>query len=304
MTFLQIEYFLTVAKCLNMSEAAKRLYMTQPTLSRQITAVETELNFPLFYRGKKGLQLTPAGRRLAQRFETILADYRDAVQQARADNPGVSGTLNIGVLDGHMVGDFFPRLLGRFREEHPELMINTQRRSFAALAEGLYDRTLDLAVTMSFDAERRPGLEFCPLERAKNYLVVPAGHPKAALPHPRLSDFRDEVFIVNAPDDCEVARQNILESCGAEGFQPRLKFAPTLEQYMLWVEAGYGVSVLSEKNILSQNPTLRFLDVPHLMDSDIVLAWNQEIRSPAVSVGIQLTRRLLEEAGGTVLEGK
>ena len=48
MTFTQINYFIQVARCLNFTEAAARLYVTQPTLSRQITAIETELNMQLF----------------------------------------------------------------------------------------------------------------------------------------------------------------------------------------------------------------------------------------------------------------
>ena len=64
MTLTQIKYFIEVAKCLNFSEAAEHLFITQPALSRQITAIETELNMQLFIRGSKKLSLTPSGQLL------------------------------------------------------------------------------------------------------------------------------------------------------------------------------------------------------------------------------------------------
>lgn len=295
MTFVQIEYFLTVAKCLNISEAARRLYLTQPTLSRQISAIEAELNFPLFYRGKKTLQLTPAGRRLAERFGHILDEYHEAVALARIDNLGVSGALNIGILEGHMVWGFFPALLRKFKEHSPNLQINVARFSFSGLAEGLYNRTLDLAVTMEFDAARRPGLAYRVMERAPNCLVVPRSHPLLRTEPLTLKDFRNEVFITNAADDSPAGLENILSSCREAGFTPRLKYAASLEQYMLLVEAGYGVAVLNQHNSLYQNPNLFFLHLPEIGEGGVVVMWNEEIVNPAVSVGIDLIQQMLQE---------
>jgi Transcriptional regulator len=53
MNTLQIKYFLTAARCLNFTEAAKQLYISQPALSQQILALEKELNMQLFIRAKK-----------------------------------------------------------------------------------------------------------------------------------------------------------------------------------------------------------------------------------------------------------
>lgn len=84
MTFTQIEYFLALTKSLNMTEAARHLYITQPTLSRQISAMEEDMDVQLFYRTKGRLQLTPAGEQLSVRFENLLEDYRQSVKQARS----------------------------------------------------------------------------------------------------------------------------------------------------------------------------------------------------------------------------
>ena len=53
MTFLQIQYFLKTAECMSFSQAAQQLYVTQPSVSRQIKQLEQELGYPLFVRTQK-----------------------------------------------------------------------------------------------------------------------------------------------------------------------------------------------------------------------------------------------------------
>ena len=64
MNLLQIHYFLAAADCLSFTQAADLLYITQPALSRQITAIEKELNLQLFVRTIRAVRLTPAGQAL------------------------------------------------------------------------------------------------------------------------------------------------------------------------------------------------------------------------------------------------
>ena len=68
MEFRVLKYFLTVAREENMTRAAEALYITQPTLSRQIAELEEELGTPLFVRGYRSVTLTDAGVLLRRRF--------------------------------------------------------------------------------------------------------------------------------------------------------------------------------------------------------------------------------------------
>ena len=68
MEFRVLKYFLTVAREENMTRAAEALYITQPTLSRQIAELEEELGTPLFVRGQRSVTLTDAGVLLRRRF--------------------------------------------------------------------------------------------------------------------------------------------------------------------------------------------------------------------------------------------
>ena len=76
MTITQMKYFITAAKCLNFTKAASQLYITQPALSRQIAAMETELNMQLFIRNNRSVKLTPA----AQMVAANISDFVDLLE--------------------------------------------------------------------------------------------------------------------------------------------------------------------------------------------------------------------------------
>lgn len=67
-----LKYFLAVAKCGNITKAAEELHLTQPTLSRQLTELETELGRQLFMRGKRRITLTEEGEFFKARAEEII----------------------------------------------------------------------------------------------------------------------------------------------------------------------------------------------------------------------------------------
>lgn len=66
MTLTQLESFLILAQRLNFTQAADDLFISQPALSRMISALEQEVGLQLFYRSSRSVSLTPAGRAFAQ----------------------------------------------------------------------------------------------------------------------------------------------------------------------------------------------------------------------------------------------
>ena len=121
MTFNQIKYFVTVAECLSFTEAAKCLFITQPALSRQISAMEQELGTKLFVRDKKRLKLTPGGSVLYNRLLHLLTDYEEAVEEARHANSGYEGNLHIGFLDIYDISGLFDDVIREFREAYENI---------------------------------------------------------------------------------------------------------------------------------------------------------------------------------------
>ena len=115
-----LKYFTVVAEELNITHAAERLSMSQPPLSNQIKALEEELGTKLFVRGKRRLQLTEAGRLLYRSAQRIL----DLTEKTRHDvmslENGVSGTINIAIVEGR-APFFTARWISGFKEEYPNV---------------------------------------------------------------------------------------------------------------------------------------------------------------------------------------
>ena len=287
MNDMQIKCFLEAARCLNFTEAAARLYISQPVLSRHIAALEGELNMQLFLRYKRTVRVTPAGEVLANGLNQLREQFAACLEQAQAVNRGVSAILNIGCLEEQMWGIRFADVLSRFRREHPGVQVNLSRHSYRELRERLYDGTIDLAIGFAMDLEGREGITCQAVERLETYLVVPADHPKADLPRPTLWDFRDETFLTVSLEESELMADMLPNSCREAGFTPKVLVAPDFSTLTLWLEAGYGIYGLNEQHVLYNSARLKFLAMDEFRPQTMVLAW----RSDNCGQSVRLFRR-------------
>lgn len=280
MTIAQIKYFITAAKCQNFTKAADKLFITQPALSRQIAAMEMELNIQLFVRNNRSVKLTPAAVVLLEEFERIYDEYNMAVAKAASSFAGINGELNIGILEGAYVGDLFPSVLQHFAQYYPQVKINLRNYSFNALVEKLYSNELDLIITLLFDVKDRNKIQYEVIEPSRDHIVVHKTHRLANAKYVKLSDFKDDTIIMVSPEDSEMSPKLILDACKSSGFTPKVKFASSLQEEMLWVEAGVGVCMLDSRNSLYKNSTVCFLDVDQVSDPSLTLAWNVDNYNP------------------------
>lgn len=265
--------------CLNISKAADQLYITQPSLSRQITAIESELNLQLLIRDSRSVRLTPAGAALLEEFQEIYNNYNLAITKAQ-NIQSLSGQLNIGVLDGAYVGDLFPETLRYFYEFYPEMKINLKNYSFKGLAEGLYEGNLDLAMTLYFDIKGRSNLKYRIMEKNNDYIVVISSHPLAEEKRVSLSDFKDETFIMTSTDDSEESSKLIIAECVRLGFYPKINFVPNIQTVMLLVESGVGVAILDGRNSLRLNPSVKFLNIDSHFEPYLTIVWHHNNNNP------------------------
>ena len=184
-TSLQINYFLCVVKHMSFTKAAAELYITQPSLSKQISNLETELGVRLFDRSvKTQLRLTPAGITMRDFFARSRDDFTQALQKAQEENGTLSGTLRIGVIEGL---DFIQRiqpLIDRWQVEHPYVQMIFERQPLEKLNHDLLAGAYDLCIQLQILADVTPGLRSEVIVRENGIFLYSAKNPLAPPPSP------------------------------------------------------------------------------------------------------------------------
>ncbi|MFZ5820450.1 MAG: selenium metabolism-associated LysR family transcriptional regulator [Chloroflexota bacterium] len=118
----KIETFLRAAENLSLSEAAKQLHLSQPTVSHQIKTLEQELSVTLFTRSNTGLQLTEAGRLLLPWARRLLHDTNDLKEMMSSLNGDIVGELRIAC--STTAGKYIlPQMAARFSQQYPGIHV-------------------------------------------------------------------------------------------------------------------------------------------------------------------------------------
>ena len=136
----KLRYFVTVAEHLHFGRAAEALHIAQPVLSRQIRALEEELDAPLFVRDKRATELTPAGRQLLADAGPLLASA-DALRRRVTRAARGSGSFTIGFMPGLMVTGAVRALASR----HPQLTVNVLRTNWDDQTAVVHDGRVDVS---------------------------------------------------------------------------------------------------------------------------------------------------------------
>lgn len=147
MDFRTLRYFSEVARQKSFTLAAQKLFVTQPTLSRQIAELEEELGQQLFVRTTRKLELTEKGTHLYRQAQTILALVEKAKLDAMAKS-ALSGDLTISAAETPAVGALL-RVAARFQEAHPNVRIHIRTAISERATEDLRLGLADFAVFMT-----------------------------------------------------------------------------------------------------------------------------------------------------------
>ena len=140
-----LRYFLTLAREENISKAAEALYITQPTLSRQLAELEKELGAQLFIRGKRGITLTEEGMLLRRRAEEI-AELEDKVQREfRERGEILSGNIAIGAAETNAAA-ILPDAIAKFRNKYPGVTFDMQTDTAEHVKERIDRGLLDIGL--------------------------------------------------------------------------------------------------------------------------------------------------------------
>src|SRR4029077_5208950 len=188
-----IRYFVAVAEAGSLTVAAEQmLHTSQPSLSRQIRDLESELGTQLLTRRARGIELTPAGRAFLDHARAVLSQVEAAAEAARRTARPPRPCFTMGFLTGHELR-WMPEAMRILRDELPNIDVMISSQYSPLLADGLAKGTIDAAV---FRRERGvPGLAFRLLVKEPLMVILPSDHHLAARQVISPGDLVGETFV-------------------------------------------------------------------------------------------------------------
>jgi DNA-binding transcriptional LysR family regulator len=242
MNFQRLRYFVAVAEELNFSRAAERLRMAQPTLSYQIKRLEEELGAQLFYRTKRSVRLTDAGRLLLVEARSLLFHAEQAASVVHRVGQGEVARLRIGFVPS-AANRVLPPILRAFGERFPGVELLLREVDPDRLLRALDDGRVD--VGFLYLPFKEDSLESRPVSREAFVAALPGTHPLSSEPRVALSALSDEPFVLTPHYQGAGLRDKIVEHCRQAGFEPRVvQEAWLMQTTVSLVSGGIGVTLV------------------------------------------------------------
>ncbi|MGH2876498.1 MAG: LysR substrate-binding domain-containing protein, partial [Solirubrobacteraceae bacterium] len=241
MELRQLRYFVAVAEELHFRRAAARLHISQPPLSQQIAALESELGCRLLERTRRRVELTAAGDAFLRDARTMLAELDRAVATARAIDSGQAGVLRIGFV-GSALHSILPAAVQRFRRARPQVEVDLRERSTVEGLRALATGAVDIALVRP-PIEPDPALRVEVVLRERTIAVLPADHALAALRRVPLRRLAAEPLVLFPRAQAPGFHDLLIGRLAATGVSPRVvQYAPEMITIVGLVAAGIGVS--------------------------------------------------------------
>jgi DNA-binding transcriptional LysR family regulator len=292
MELRQLRYFVSVAEELHFGHAARRLRIAQPALSRQIQALERELEVMLLFRNRRRVQVTPAGQVFLERCRLLLARAEDAIVAAQRVSEGASGSLKLGFV-GSATYDAIPSILRSFHQIAPQVELTLSEMTVHGQLEALAEKRIDLGFLRL--PPRTEGLVFRTVSREALLIALPSSHPLAQLPLLRLSSLAGQPFVLYPDHPRPSWTEFIIGLCQQAGFRPTIAQRTVEIQTMLsLVAAGMGVSIVPAcvSNIPRKDVVYRRLTGVRAR-TELLAAYRAEDTSPVLRSFLKLMWQML-----------
>ena len=194
-TLQQLRILKAVASEKSFTKAAEILYVSQPSLSKQIKILENRLGIVLLNRENSTISLTEAGRVFLQYSERILALCEESCRALNDVKNGDRGNLTVGA--SQTIGTYLmPRVLALFAQNYPQINIKVQVDSTRVIAKNVVNREIDIAVVGGdVPDELKKNLEIENFVEDELILIVPKSHPFALKKYKKIN--KDDLYHLN-----------------------------------------------------------------------------------------------------------
>ncbi|EJN02694.1 LysR family transcriptional regulator [Herbaspirillum sp. YR522] len=237
----QLRYFVVTAEELSFTAAAKRLHISQPSISTALADLEAAFGVQLFIRHHaSGLSLTQSGRDLLGSARNLLKSAEELQLAATELDEGMSGSISLGCMVS-LAPPLMPGIISRFVAEHAAISFQTTEAHQDTLLEGLHDGSLDIALTYNLDID--DDISFTPLVSLPPYAILPKTHRLAGARRVSLAQLLGEPYVML---DLPHSREYFSSLFDAVGERPVTAFRSSQPEVVRgMVASGLGFSILN-----------------------------------------------------------
>ena len=294
MQFKQLEAFLQVARQRSFSKAAEALYLTQPTVSAHVAALEDELGTQLVVRSTRELRLTAAGRVLSRYAAEILGLCQRAAQDVRTAASSISGTLSVAastVPSQYLL----PQILPLLRQRYPGVFFQVRQGDSGQVVQWMVENGAELGLVGA--PVQRAGLLCVPFSAEQLVIATPNTPEYQALGGQMTPEIlRRAPFLMREPGSgTRKQAEQYLKGIGLE--VKSLTMAAQLEStesILQGVKNGLGISILSgcaAKEAAQEGKILVFAPESPLLERQFYLLYRRS--SPLSPAAAMLVEELL-----------
>jgi DNA-binding transcriptional LysR family regulator len=257
----------TVRQGLNLTEAAKKLFTSQPGVSKQIGELEKELGVDIFVRrGKRLVALTEPGHMVVKIIDELLQLADNLKGAAREFQDQASGTLTVATT--HTQARYaLPTVVRQFKRRYPKVHLTLKQGNPSQLADMVVAGEADLAIATEA-LGHYPKLLALPGYQWNHCVVVPAKHPLAKAERATLEEVARYPIITY--DTAFAGRTHIDEAFAARGLTPDIVLsAIDADVIKTYVELEMGIGIVAAMAFdPKRDRGLRALDAAHLFKSN------------------------------------
>ncbi|MET9627915.1 LysR family transcriptional regulator [Lentzea sp. NPDC006480] len=266
-----LRYFAAIAEEGNLTRAAHRLFVSQPSLTKQLKHLESQLGVRLFTRSSTGMTLTDAGHALARRVPSVLADWDVAVRDTRS----AARVLRVGFL-ASAASEATDDILAAFRERRPGWRVDLRQSPWSDPTAGLAHAEVPVALLrLPFPAEDKFAIRT--LFSEPRCVALSSSHRLAGRREIAFPELWDDPVVV-APALKGTWRDHWLATSERDGRNARIgAVAEQPEDFLNAIARGHGIALVpASTSLLYERPGVVYIPVTGVSPSEVGVAWLPE----------------------------
>ncbi|MBQ6663355.1 MAG: LysR family transcriptional regulator [Firmicutes bacterium] len=288
--------FVTVAEIGNITKAAEEVYLTQPSLSRQLVQLENTFEEKLFSRSRDGVKLTAEGEIVYKQCRNLLHAYDEFASTILGLKGAVSGTLTIAHQKN--LATLILHIHKTFLKSYPNVNISNYRQGRQNYLDLLLSGRLDAAYLPTLELTHAPDqLKSFPIITKRNMLLVSVDNPIAKRDRIHLAELANEPFVLPNKQTAPNLLKQIIDTCEANGFTPHaVGYADNYVDYEMDIVRFDAVSIHPFMHNVEDSHLVKYVALDGFPEEyPISLVWNSASTHPLLSLYVDAVRDFVRQ---------